>query len=119
MEAKTSIAYEDLRHERRMEFAFEGQYWYDLVCRAYYKQQEVVNYLNNQDRNRTYKYSADDGKYVASEKAGTGVATATASSMLLPYSDADQNKNKYLKSSADPVSYSFGDREVNESTLFE
>lgn len=119
LEAKTSIAYEDLRHERRMEFAFEGQYWYDLVCRAYYKQQEVVNYLNNQDRNRTYKYSADDGKYVASEKAGTGVATATASSMLLPYSDADQNKNKYLKSSADPVSYSFGDREVNESTLFE
>ena len=117
--AKTSISYEDLRHESRMEFAFEGQYWYDLVRRAYYKQQEVVNYLNNQDRNRTYKYSADDGKYVASENAGTGVATATANSMLLPYPDADQNKNKYLSSSEAPVSYSFGDREVDESTLFE
>lgn len=119
LDAKTSIAYEDLRHEFRMEFAFEGQYWYDLVRRAYYKQQEVVNYLNNQDRNRTYKYDTAAGTYVASEKAGTGVATATAKSMLLPYSDADQNKNSYLKSSATPVSYPFTTREVDESTLFE
>jgi archaellum component FlaF (FlaF/FlaG flagellin family) len=119
LEAKTSISYKDLKHERRMEFAFEGLYWYDLVNRAYYKQQEVVNYLNNQDRNRTYKYDADKAKYVASENAGTGVATATASSMLLPYSDADQNKNSYLKSSATPVAYTFGDREVDETTLFQ
>ena len=119
LEAKSSIDYETLRHERRMEFAFEGLYWYDLVRRAYYKQQEVVNYLNNQDRNRTYKYDAEAGAYKPSEKAGTGVATATAASMLLPYSDADQNKNSYLKSSATPVAYSFGAREVDESTLFE
>lgn len=119
LETKSSLSYEDLRHERRMEFAFEGQYWYDLVRRAYYKQQEVVNYLNNQDRNRTYKYNSGTSVYEASEKAGTGVATATASSMLMPYSDADQNKNKYLKSSAEPVAYSFGSREVDESTLFE
>ena len=119
LETKSSLSYEDLRHERRMEFAFEGQYWYDLVRRAYYKQQEVVNYLNNQDRNRTYKYNSGTGVYEVSEKAGTGVATATASSMLMPYSDADQNKNKYLKSSAEPVAYSFGSREVDESTLFE
>jgi hypothetical protein len=119
LEAKSSIAYEDLRHERRMEFAFEGLYWYDLVNRAYYKQQEVVNYLNNQDRNRSYKYDSDKSAYVASENAGTGVATATASSMLLPYSDADQNKNKYLKTSATPAAYSFSAREVDESSLFE
>lgn len=119
LETKSSLSYEDLRHERRMEFAFEGQYWYDLVRRAYYKQQEVVNYLNNQDRNRTYKYNSGTSVYEVSEKAGTGVATATASSMLMPYSDADQNKNKYLKSSAEPVAYSFGSREVDESTLFE
>lgn len=114
----SEITYQTLRHERRMEFPFEGLYWYDLVNRAYYKQQEVVNYLNNQDRNRTYKYDKDQKKYVASEKPGTGVATATASNLLLPYSDADQNKNPYLKSSSTPVAYNFGVREVDESTLF-
>lgn len=119
LEAKDVIDYETLRHERRMEFAFEGLYWYDLVNRAYYKQQEVVNYLNNQDRNRTYKYDSGSATYKPSEKAGTGVATATASSMLLPYSDADQNKNYYLKSNATPVAYVFGAREVDEATLFE
>jgi len=119
LDTKASISYEDLRHERRMEFAFEGLYWYDLVNRAYYKQQEVVNYLNNQNRNRTYKYNSDKGTYVASENAGTGVATATASNLLLPYSDADQNKNSYLKSNSTPAAYSFGAREVDESTLFE
>ena len=119
LDSKTSISYEDIRHERRMEFAFEGLYWYDLVSRAYYKQQEVVNYLNNQDRNRTYKYNSDKGAYVASENAGTGVATATASNLLLPYPDADQNRNSYLKSNSTPVAYSFGTREVDESTLFE
>jgi len=118
LESKDAITYEDLRHERRIELAFEGQYWYDLVRRAYYKQQEVVNYLNNQDRNRTYKYDTSTGKYVASENEGQGVATATASSMLIPYPDADQNKNSYLKSNAQPVAYSFGDREVSEDELF-
>ena len=70
LEAKSSIDHETLRHERRMEFAFEGLYWYDLVRRAYYKQQEVVNYLNNQDRNHTYKYDAEAGAYKPSEKPG-------------------------------------------------
>lgn len=46
-----SITYENLRYERRIEFALEGQYWYDLLRRSYYQQQEVVNYLNNQERN--------------------------------------------------------------------
>src|SRR5574344_1606708 len=118
LESKFSISYQDIRHERRMEMAFEGQYWYDLVSRAYYQQQEVVNYLNNQDRNHTYKYNSETKKYEASEKAGTGVATATETNLLLPYPDADQNKNSNLSHTATPVPYNFGAREVNESSLF-
>ncbi len=114
---KTSISYEDLRHERRIEFAFEGRYWYDLLNRSYYQQQEVVNYLNNQDRNRSYKYDSSTGAYEPSENAGTGVATATASSLLLPYPDSDQNSNPNLKNSVAPVSYGFGDREVDINTI--
>ena len=115
--AKSSIAYDDLRHERRIEFAFEGRYWYDLLNRSYYQQQEVVNYLNNQDRNRTYKYDTAQGTYVPSENPGTGVATATAASLLLPYPDSDQNANPNLKSGNTPVSYEFGEREVDITTI--
>ena len=116
------ITYEDLRHERRLEFAFEGLYWYDLVRRSYYRQQEVVNYLNHQDRNRSYKYNSDTGKYEANENPGTGVATATAANLILPYADTDVNKNSYLKRDANgklsTQPYAFGEREVDEASLF-
>ena len=124
LNAKTSLTYEDLRHERRMELAFEGQYWYDLVRRAYYKQQEVVNYVNNQNRNASY-YDNSTHEYKLSEDyvaPGKGVATATEKNLLLPYSDTDQNRNPYLKSDANgniqTVPYEFGEREVSEESLF-
>jgi hypothetical protein len=125
MPTKKSISYEDLRYERRIEFAFEGQYWYDLVRRAYYKQQEVVNYLNNQDRNASYDYDETTGVYEISASyvaPGTGVATATVGSLTLPVSDNDQNKNSYLKADANgelqTVAYEFGDKEVTASELY-
>jgi hypothetical protein len=125
MPTKKSITYEDLRYERRIELAFEGQYWYDLVRRAYYKQQEVVNYLNNQDRNATYNCDEKTGVYEISASyvaPGRGVATATVGSLTLPVSDNDQNKNHYLKTDANgelqTVAYEFGDKEVTASELY-
>lgn len=112
-----SISYEKLRHEYRLETAFEGLYWYFLVRRAYCHQQEVVNYLNAQDRNRTYKYDTGLGKYVQSENPGSGVFTADAGRLLLRYPDTETAKNPALN---DPAgAYQFGEREVDEATLFE
>lgn len=125
LEAKRSISYEDLRHERRMELAFEGQYWYDLVRRAYYQQQEVVNYINDQDRNANY-YDAETHSYELDEdwvNPGPGVATATARNLRLPYPDADVNRNPYLQSDGNgnlqTVAYQFGEREVTVEDLFD
>jgi hypothetical protein len=125
MPIKQSIAYEDIRYERRIELAFEGQYWFDLLRRSYYKQQEVVNYLNNQSRNAGYSYNAETQQYEISSSyvaPGSGVATATVSSLTLPISDTDQNKNSYLKSNSNgeitTVAYTFGDKEVTASELF-
>ena len=73
-----------------MEFAFEGQYWYDLVRRSYYRQQEVINYMNHQQRNASYEYQTESGVYEISPdyvEPGNGVATATANSLILPMSD--------------------------------
>lgn len=117
MESKKSITYEDLRHERRMEFAFEGQYWYDLVRRSYYRQQEVINYMNHQQRNASYEYQTESGVYEISPdyvEPGNGVATATANSLILPMSDTDQSKNPYLKpdtgGNLQTVAYEFGEK---------
>lgn len=124
LDPKTSISYEDLRHERRVEFAFEGLYWYDLVRRSYYKQQEVLNYINNQNRNASY-YSSATHEYKLSDDyvaPGNGVATATERNLTLPYSDVDQNVNKWLKTDGSgkltTTPYVFGDREVSEDDLF-
>lgn len=125
MPVKSTVTYEDLRHERRVEFAFEGQYWFDLIRRAYYQQQEVINYINNQQRNASYAYEDESGKYEISAnyvEPGTGVATATVRSLTLPVADTDQSKNPYLKPNTDgslnTVPYEFGEREVTKEDLF-
>lgn len=125
MPEKSKISYEDLRHENRMEFAFEGLYWYYLVRRGYYQQQEVVNYCNNQNRNATY-FDSSSNTYKLSKDytaPGPGVATATAKSLILPMADTDQAKNPNLKTDANgdikTVKYEFGEREVDEASLFD
>ena len=122
---KTKLTYEDLRHEYRVEFAFEGLYWYQLVRRSYYKQQEVVNYVNNQNRNASY-YESSTHTYKLSDTyvaPGAGVATATAKSLTLPMADTDQTKNPYLKTDANgnisTQPYVFGEREIDQATLFD
>ena len=117
--AKSSISYEDIRHEFRVETAFEGLYWYFLVRRGYYQQQEVVNYVNNQNRNASY-YESSTHEYVLSSSyvaPGASVATATAASLTLPMPDTDQTKNPLL-SADNATQYTFGDREVSDSDLF-
>ena len=121
---KDAITYEDLRHENRMEFAFEGLYWYQLVRRAYYQQQDVVNYVNNQTRNASY-YEASTHSYELSDTyvaPGSNVAIATNANLTLPISDTDQTKNPLLKTGSDgkvaTVDYTFPAREVSHADLF-
>lgn len=65
----TSISDTSLAKERRIELAFEGQYWFDLVRLSYYNPQAAVNILNNQLREQ-FTYS-------------NGVATPTASNIVI------------------------------------
>ena len=116
MPEKNSISYSDLHYERRVELAYEGQYWYDLLRRSYYQQQEVVNYLNTQERNAGYEWDQSEACQYAKTSDGTGVATATAYHLTLPLSDVDLARNPKL--SEEPVAYEFGEREVLHSDLF-
>lgn len=121
---KNSLSFEDIRHEFRLETAFEGLYWYFIVRRGYYQQQEMVNYINNQYRNASY-FKSSTHEYVLSEDytaPGPSVATATAKNLTLPIADTDQTKNPLLKPDASgniaTVAYQFGDREVQDTDLF-
>lgn len=111
-----SINYDAIHYERRIELALEGQYWYDLLRRAYYKQQEVVNYLNNQDRNAGYEWNEAEACQYEKTSDATDVSTATVSHLLLPVSDVDRGRNPLLNDA--PISYEFGEREVTTQDLF-
>ena len=122
---KTTVTYEDLRHEFRVEFAFEGLYWYNLLRRSYYEQNEVLNYVNNQNRNAGYSYDKEEEIYEISdsyEAPGKGVAEATVRSLKLPIADTDQSKNPHLKPDGNgnlqTTPYVFGEREVSIDELF-
>ncbi len=121
---KNSIGYEDIRHEFRVETAFEGLYWFILVRRGYYQQQEIVNYVNSQYRNASY-YESSSHTYKLSDSytlPGPSVATATAANLTLPMPDTDQTKNPLLKTDGTgkvaTVGYTFGEREVSDADLF-
>lgn len=116
MPSKTSVSYSDIHYERRIEFAYEGLYWYDLLRRSYYQQQEVVNYLNAQERNAGYEYDEAEPCRYAKTSDGTGVSTATSAHLTLPLSDVDLGRNPMLMQ--DPVPYEFDEREVSHSALF-
>ena len=112
MPTKDVITFDDLKYERRIELAMEGQYWYDLVRRSYYRQQEVVNYMNNQDRNASYEYDESADVLYVKVNEGTGVSTATVGSLTLPVSDVDKSKNPYLDK--DPVAYPFAEEKITD-----
>lgn len=50
LQDKASISWEDIFKERRLELAFEGDFWYDIVRWHYYKPDEALAFLNGQNR---------------------------------------------------------------------
>lgn len=119
MPAKTSITWEDLRHERRVEFCMEGRYWYDLLSHAYYQQQEVINYIKNQNRGTItpYLFTAPNNLRIDEETdPGTrAIGEVTPAIFLLPYPESELIQNPKL---ADPpVPFTFTEDRITD--LFE
>jgi hypothetical protein len=50
LQPKNPITWDDLYNDRLLEFAMEGQAWYDLVRLHYYNPQKAFSILNSQDR---------------------------------------------------------------------
>lgn len=50
LDAKQSITYDDIYNERFLEFAMEGQAWYDLVRLYYFNPTKALDIISHQDR---------------------------------------------------------------------
>lgn len=68
----TSLTWEDVWKERRLELAMEGDRWYDFVRVSYYNPDFCINDLLNQNRKEGYGFDA-----LASEYYTSGTWTVT------------------------------------------
>ena len=116
MPDKFNITWEDLRYERRIEFCMEGRYWYDLVSRAYYKQQEVINYILGQERGirPSYLFTAPNNLRIntSNQPQNVAVGTPSAGTFRLPYPEGDLIKNP--KMNEPPVPYIFTEERMTD-----
>ncbi|SNR59182.1 RagB/SusD family nutrient uptake outer membrane protein [Lutibacter flavus] len=110
LENKASLTYEDIIHERRVELCMEGQYWYDLVRRSYYRQQEVVNYITGQERGVIVPFlydTATNGIEVdaSRDNESRSVGVVDASIFILPYPESEVVQNPLLREGAVPYEF--------------
>jgi hypothetical protein len=117
LDEKTSLTYEDIRHERRVELCMEGQYWYDLVRRSYYKQQEVVNYITGQSRGVivpiTYAAATNTVSVDATrDNSPRAIGAIDTSIFILPYPESEVIQNPKLNEA--PVSYNFTEPKITD-----
>jgi len=105
MPAKSSITFEDIMYERRVELAMEAQFWYDLVTWHYFKPNYIINFINNQERGLAYTYHKDANHNLIVKPDGVVNPKVVVSDadMRLPYPESEVVQNPKLKE--EPVPY--------------
>lgn len=58
LDPKNSITFMDIFMEKWKELALEGQNWYDLVRWHYFEPNAALDFINNQERNTDFTYTA-------------------------------------------------------------
>ncbi len=110
---KSSISYEDLIKERRIEFALEGINWFDIKRYYFRDGSSALNYLNNMERETTFYRDTEPGAadentlegYIINPSANP--ITITESNMWLPIPSADVVANPLLGPDEAAVEYDF------------
>ncbi len=113
---KTSITFNDVWKERRLEFAGEGDRWYDLVRRSYYDVDACIAEIKAQKRNAlwgcdiVYKRYFESNVWSYNEEGGemqydsdTPAPNVTANSFQLPFPTEDVALNPNLGSNVAPI----------------
>ena len=103
----SSITLDEVLKERRLEFAFEGDYWFDLVRMSYYDVNKAMEILNNQRRNgyyglpALYKEYYENGSWTVDPstmyyETNTPKPNVTKEVFTLPFPDVDVVYNPHL-----------------------
>ena len=109
---KTSLTFDDIWKERRLEFAGEGDRWYDFVRRAYYDADACVAELKAQKRNQmwncddAYKSYYETGTWDNSKiqyDETTPAPNVTTNSFKLPFPTEDVALNPNLGSNSPAI----------------
>lgn len=98
LDPMSSITLDDVYHERRVEFAYEGDLWYDYVRLHYWNPQKAITMIADQERG-TYTWE-EDIKVIDSKKY-----TPTDEDFTLPIPASESDKNPKLLE--EPVPYEF------------
>ncbi len=109
----TSVSWDDIWKERRLEFAMEGDRWYDYVRVSYYDSSFCVNELTHQKRNAfwglndLYKEYYTTGNWsVDPSKQGYDNSTSAPNVNVLLRTDSEIGKSYFaLPMSAEDVLY--------------
>ncbi|MCF0164059.1 MAG: RagB/SusD family nutrient uptake outer membrane protein [Bacteroidales bacterium] len=105
----STVSFEDIWKERRLELAIEGDRWYDYVRRGYYDMNACIAELKAQKRSifdgldDVYKKFYEDGTWDASSvtyNPKNDNPNVTASSFTLPFPTEDVVYNKNMASDA-------------------
>lgn len=105
LSALTSFTYKQLLNERRLEFAIEGEYWYDLQRIDGFNSSHhpvAMAFINAQDR-RTVNVDANTGNITAYYSGRS--YTLSDASFILPYPATETAADPALLES--PVAYKF------------
>ncbi|MEQ9438268.1 MAG: RagB/SusD family nutrient uptake outer membrane protein [Cyclobacteriaceae bacterium] len=107
---KTAITWQDIFDERLVEFAMEGQSWYDFVRLHYYDPQRAYDILSNQDRGffRIYPDQTPDPtswSIEIDESDDTRKYTVNSSNFYLPLPATELSRAPNLRKP--PVPYNF------------
>ena len=112
---KSSLTFDEVWKERRLELAGEGDRWYDFVRRSYYDVNSCIKEITAQKRNSlwgcnivykryyesgktNWSYSEEDGEFQYDE--ATAAPNVTAASFSLPFPTEDVALNPNLATSA-------------------
>jgi len=86
----TTITLDTLLSERRIEFAFEGNYWMDLVRLSFWKPEKALAIINKQNR-AFFNYDAGVATPDASPVVSVLPATASSFTLQIPASELTAN----------------------------
>ncbi len=117
--AETSLTFDKIWKERRLELACEGDRWYDFVRLAYYNPTKAINELKSQRRNEYWNLDGmfkeyfktgqwqlvnkdKDGKdqtamYASPSDGGAPIPNVTENSFTIPFPMEDLTFNPRLK----------------------